>query len=156
MRELAPALLLVLLALALLTAAATDLRARRIPNWLTAAIALTAPLFWLASGIDLWPGMAIQLAVAVGVFCLFAIAFAYRLMGGGDVKLLGALALWLPLASVPPLLMLTGILGGVLTLFMLAWRWLRANHAIEVPYGVAITAAGLWVIGEPYLYHSYP
>ncbi len=45
--------LLVALAIALLVAAATDWRRRQIDNWLNAGIALTAPLFWLASDFGL-------------------------------------------------------------------------------------------------------
>ncbi len=48
------------LAIALLTAAFTDLKSRRIANWLNAAIALGAPLFWWASGMALWPDVAMQ------------------------------------------------------------------------------------------------
>jgi prepilin peptidase CpaA len=42
--------LLAALATGLLIAAFTDLRRREIDNWLTGAIAIGAPLFWLASG----------------------------------------------------------------------------------------------------------
>lgn len=45
-------LLLAGLAIALVTAAVTDLRRREIDNWLNAAIALTAPLYWWASGLS--------------------------------------------------------------------------------------------------------
>ena len=50
--------LLGLLAIGLLAAAFTDLKRRQIDNWLNAAIALAAPAFWWASGLDLWPGVA--------------------------------------------------------------------------------------------------
>ena len=40
------------LATALLLAALTDLRRREIDNGLNGAIALAAPLYWLASGLD--------------------------------------------------------------------------------------------------------
>ena len=46
------------LAIALLYAAFTDIRRRKIDNWLNLAIALAAPLFWWASGLSLWPGVA--------------------------------------------------------------------------------------------------
>ena len=70
-------------------------------------------------------------------------------MGGGDVKLLGALALWLPLLAMLKLLLIMSILGGVLTLIMLAiHRWQRALGKPEIPYGIAISLAGLWVMIE--------
>ena len=57
--------LLVALAIGLLAAAFTDLKRRQIDNWLNAAIALAAPAFWWASGLALWPDVAVQLALAV-------------------------------------------------------------------------------------------
>ena len=53
------------------------------------------------------------------MFALFAIAFRFGAMGGGDVKMAAALALWLPLAGVVKLLVIMSIAGGVLTLAML-------------------------------------
>jgi prepilin peptidase CpaA len=53
------------LAIALLYAAFTDIRRRQIDNWLNAAIALLAPVYWWAQGLTLWPGMALQLGVAL-------------------------------------------------------------------------------------------
>lgn len=87
--------LLAALAIALLVAAFTDLRSRQIGNWLNGGIALAAPLFWWASGLTLWPDIALQLSVALGTFAVLAVLFAMGAMGGGDVKLLTALALWI-------------------------------------------------------------
>ncbi len=144
--------LLGLLVLALLVAATTDIHARIIPNRLNLAIAMAAPLFWWATGLDPWPGVALQLALGATVFAAFAGLFALGMIGGGDVKLLGALALWLPLAPLAELLMLMAIGGGVLSVAMLiVHRLRRAEGEPEVPYGVAIAAAGLWVIGVRYL-----
>lgn len=147
-------ILLAILAVLLLVAAATDIRARVISNRLNAAIALLAPLYWLASGLDPWPGMAMQAGLALGVFALFAGLFAAGLMGGGDVKMLTALALWLPLAATIKVLIATALLGGVVTVIVLAWHRLRRlSAAPEVPYGVAIAGAGLWAVSELYLNH---
>ena len=88
-------LLLGCLAIALLVAAFTDIRRRQIDNWLNAAIAASAPLFWWASGLALWPDVAWQLGVAAITFAGLAVLFAIRAMGGGDVKLLTALAPWI-------------------------------------------------------------
>ena len=88
--------LLIALAIALLVAAATDIRSRQIANWLTFGIALAAPAFWWATGLSLWPDVALQFAAAVVTFGACSALFAIRWMGGGDVKLLTALALWLP------------------------------------------------------------
>lgn len=147
-----PSLLLLALVLLLLSAAIEDVRTREIANWKNAAIALLAPLWWLASGLTLWPGVAIQLGLAALVFGLFVGAFAMGQMGGGDVKLIGALALWLPPEPLLWMLVLMSLLGGALTLLMLIDKRLRKEQQLpEIPYGVAIVLAALLVIREPIL-----
>ena len=144
--------LLAALAIALLTAAFTDLRSRHIGNWLNAAIAITAPLYWWASGLSLWPGVAFQLGVAAVTFAVLAGLFALRAMGGGDVKLLTALALWIEPMPFLRLLIMMALLGGVLTVVFGAWHIARRRKdRLAIPYGVAIAAAGLWVLGTSYL-----
>ena len=103
------------LAIALLIAAFTDLRRRQIDNWLTAAIALCAPLFWWASGLSL-SGIGWQLAVALAVFVAAAALFARGGMGGGDVKLLVALALWLPPSPYFQLIFMMSVIGGAMSI----------------------------------------
>jgi prepilin peptidase CpaA len=144
--------LLAILALLLLIAAVTDLKARIIANRLNLAIALLAPAWWWASGLAPWPDMALQAALGLIVFAIFAGLFALGWMGGGDVKLLGALALWLPWVPLMRMLFAMSVLGGVLTLIVVAvHRTRKLKTSPEVPYGVAIASAGLWVIGELYL-----
>lgn len=141
-----------LLAVALLAAATGDLRRRIIPNWLNAAIALLAIPFWWFSGLALWPDVALQVGVALGVFLVFALAFRFGAMGGGDVKLVAALALWLPPMAVMKLLVIMSIAGGALTSAMLIRHKLaKAQHPLEIPYGLAIAFGGFWLIGERYL-----
>ena len=140
-------LLLAGLLTALIAAAATDIRSRTISNMLNAGIALAAPLYWWATGVSPWPGAALQIGFALGVFACFAGLFAIGAMGGGDVKLIGALALWFPVTPFLSLLTLMAILGGALTVVMLVLHKLRPREgSIEVPYGVAIAAAGAWSI----------
>lgn len=143
----------VLLGALLLSAGIEDARRREIANWKNAAIALLAPLWWVAIGLDPWPGMAIQFGVAAIVFALFVGAFALGQMGGGDVKMIGALALWLAPAGLVRMLMVMAIAGGALTLaFLIENRLKRGDKAaIEVPYGVAIALAGLLALREPLL-----
>ena len=143
--------LLAALAIALLTAAFTDLRSRQIGNWLNGAIALGAPLFWWASGLSLWPEVAAQLGVALAAFVVLAGLFAIRAMGGGDVKLLTALALWIEPAWFLKLVVLMALLGGVLTIVFAAWHIVRGRKGrLAIPYGVAIASAGLWVLSAQY------
>jgi prepilin peptidase CpaA len=142
-------ILIALLAAGLAAACVFDWRSRMIPNWLNAAIALLALPFWWASGVALWPGVAIELGIALAVLLVFAFAFQLGLMGGGDVKMLAALALWLPPAAVLQLLVIMSVAGGVLTVAMLIpHRIARKAEQLEIPYGIAIAFAGFWLISE--------
>ncbi|HKY81589.1 MAG TPA: prepilin peptidase [Sphingobium sp.] len=144
--------LLCALGILLVAACVTDLRARIISNRLNLGVAAMAPLWWLANGLPLWPGMAIQLGLALLVFALFATLFALGCMGGGDVKLLGALALWFPWQAVLSMLMVMALLGGVVTIVTVVHhRTTRRLGQPQIPYGIAISVAALWLIGERYL-----
>lgn len=137
------------LAALLLTAMVTDWRRREIDNWLTALVALLAPLWWWSLGWALWPDAAIQaglfgvvLAIGIGLFALGA-------MGGGDVKLLAALALWLPPLVFLNMAIVMSLIGGALTIAMLVWHRRTGREGNpEIPYGLAIAAAALWVLAE--------
>lgn len=146
-------LLLVLLAALLLFAAAGDLRSRRIPNWLTITIALFAIPLWLAQDLPLWPDVALRIGVAGGLFMLFALLFNAGMMGGGDVKLIAAVALWLTPIAIFHLLVIMALAGGVLTIVMLVRAKVRRSGTPEVPYGVAIAIGGMWMIAEPIFNH---
>ncbi|QNE31727.1 peptidase [Sphingomonas sp. NBWT7] len=140
------------LAILLVSAGIEDARIREIANWKNAAIALLAPAWWVAIGLAPWPDMAIQLGLGMLVFGLFAVAFHYGQMGGGDVKLIGAVALWLPATPLLQMLLVMSIVGGVLTLVMLIeHKFSRNNRILEIPYGVAIAIAGLLGLREPLL-----
>ncbi|GAB5487922.1 MAG: prepilin peptidase [Parasphingorhabdus sp.] len=143
------------LAIALIIAAITDIKSRQISNKLNLCIALAAPLFWIASGMTFWPDMIWQIGIAVIVFTIFAAVFAIGAMGGGDVKLLAAVALWLHWLTFIELLVVMSIAGGVLTLLMMIGKKIQKQKGpIKVPYGVAISFAGLWVIMEKF-YERY-
>lgn len=153
-----------LLALALAVAAATDLAWRIIPNRLNFAIALTAPVAWLAQGYGIWPDMVGQVGIAIAVFTPFLLMFHFGAMGGGDVKLIAALALWIAPRFIMPFLFVMAIVGGVLAAIMLLHSRIHQPAlatgdtgedppAPEVPYGVAIAIAGWWVIYQQYFNH---
>ena len=139
--------LLIALAIALVFAAFTDIRRRQIDNWLNAAVALAAPAFWWSSGLSLWPDVALQVGVALAAFVLLAGLFAMKMMGGGDVKLLTALALWVPWDAFIQLLMVMALAGGVLSIVMGIYHIMRRQRdRLAIPYGVAIAFGGLWVL----------
>ena len=131
----------------------TDVRSRIIPNPLNAAIALAAPLWWWSSGLGLWPDVAIQIAIAAVALLLFMGAFAIGAMGGGDVKLIAALGLWLLPIDMLRMLVWMSLIGGVLTIAMLIAHKLRkAEGKPEIPYGVAIALATMPILAERYIY----
>ncbi len=140
----------VILAGLLLSAGLEDVRVREIANWKNAAIALLAPLWWWATGLTPWPDVVVQLGMAAAVFGLFAAAFSLGLMGGGDVKMIGALALWFPFTIFSQLLVTMSLVGGIVTIALLIDRRIRKCE-VEVPYGVAIAIAGLLTLNEPVL-----
>lgn len=131
MGDLFSSLLLVVLGLFLVSVGIEDARNREIANWKNATIALLAPLWWWSNGLMLWPDVGIQIGVAALVFAFFAGAFAIGQMGGGDVKLIGALALWLPAQPLIGMLVLMAVLGGALTLVMVAEHWTRLRGGLR-------------------------
>ena len=101
------------------------------------------------------PRRAIVLAVAFAFF-------AFGWIGGGDAKLVAATALWLGSGLMLPYLVYAALLGGALTLMILALRryplppgcsgqrWIDRLHDSKsgVPYGIALAIAGLLVYPE--------
>ncbi|PZU08818.1 prepilin peptidase [Sphingomonas sp.] len=152
--NIAALILLFGLALLLLAAAVTDIRARIISNRLNIAIAIGAPLYWWATGAS-GGAILLHLAFALGALLLFGGLFALGMMGGGDVKLITALALWLPPLAMLNMLVWMAIGGGVLTVIMLILHAVRsAPGRPEVPYGVAIVGATLLVMANDILTRS--
>jgi prepilin peptidase CpaA len=144
----------------LLTASAGyDFWTLRIPNVIPLAIAAMFVLAQLTATMQ--GSLVAHLGACALVFAFGLPAFAFGVLGGGDVKLLMAAALWLGLAKLPVLLILTGIAGGVFALLLLGLRpylpfvlaslpapWVERvppsfHEKAPVPYGVAIAAAGL-------------
>ena len=145
-------LLLVALAAILVIAAVVDVRTFTISNRLNLTVALLAPVYWASVALSPWPGIAVQLAGAATVFILLAAAFYAGMMGGGDVKLAAALALWFSPFTTLRFLMLMSLAGGVLTLVILAWhRMQKREGRPEIPYGVAIAFGGLAILTQRFL-----
>ena len=145
-------ILLIGLAAILVVAAAIDVRTFTISNRLNLAVALLAPVYWLSIALPVWPDVGVQLAAGAGVFALLALAFYAGMMGGGDVKLAAALALWFSPASTLKFLVLMSLAGGVLTLGVMALhRFKRREGRPEIPYGVAIAFGGLVILAQRFL-----
>ena len=145
-------LLLVTLALILVVAAIIDVRTFTISNRLNLTVALLAPVYWASVALSPWPDMAVQVAAAASVFLLLACAFFAGMMGGGDVKLAAALALWFSPFATVRFLVLMSIAGGVLTVAVLVWhRAQKREGRPEIPYGVAIAFGGLAILTQRFL-----
>jgi prepilin peptidase CpaA len=145
-------LLLLGLATILVVAAIIDVRTFTISNRLNLTVALLAPVYWASVALSPWPGVAVQLGAAAIVFALLAGAFYAGMMGGGDVKLAAALALWFPPLGTAKFLVLMSLAGGVLTLFVLAvHRARKLQGRPEIPYGVAIAFGGLAILTQRFL-----
>ena len=147
-------LLTAALALLLLVAALIDLRTFTISNRLVVAVALLAPLYWWSAGVPWWPDAALRVAVAVAVFAGLAVTFYLGMMGGGDVKLAAALALWFAPRATLEFLIVMSLAGGVLTVAVAVIHKVRAREGRpEVPYGVAIAFGGIWTVAQRFLNH---
>jgi prepilin peptidase CpaA len=92
----------------------TDLRSRRIPNWLVLPFALIG--FVVSGWLHGLHGIVHSLeGFAVGV-SLFGLLSLMGGMGMGDVKLCGALGAWIGPSQMLLALVMTGIAGGIIAL----------------------------------------
>ena len=149
-------MLLIGLAATLVVIAVIDVRTYTISNRVNVAIALLAPVYWWSIGLPLWPDAAIRVGVALAVLAVLAVTFYIGMMGGGDVKLAAALALWFAPLSTVRFLVVMSIAGGLLTLFVVVRHKWRPKPSAEgekpeVPYGVAIAAGALWILAQRFL-----
>lgn len=98
----------------LAVATATDLRSRRIPNWLVFPFLLAGIMVsaWLHG----WSGLGNSLAgLGLGLL-LFGVLAWMGGMGMGDVKLCAAIGAWLGPHQLILALVLTGIVGGIMAI----------------------------------------
>ncbi len=107
--------------LALAAGAAADLRARIIPNKFAILIAVCGVAHSLRPGEgQVW----FSLLAATSAFLALGVLAHYGLIGGGDVKLIGASALLVPPDCVPLLLVEIALAGGVVSALYLATGFL--------------------------------
>jgi prepilin peptidase CpaA len=137
-----------------LAAALSDAARFLIPNRYPAVIALSFLVYAIAKPAPFW---AFGLIVAAAVFIIGAVLFARGIVGGGDVKLFSAMALWAGIDQFALLAMTTALVGGVLALLrLLPVHWLApagtapdsgfaAKLHQPIPFGVAIACGGICV-----------
>lgn len=151
----------------LAVAAWRDVATRTIPDTASLLVAL------IGIGWRLWVGPQAALASLLAAALLFAVLlflFARGALGGGDVKLMSALALGMAPAAIWDFLVGTAVAGGVLALAYLALSRLIPPHLVRpataraalprlfrveawrirrrgpLPYGVAIALGGAMVL----------
>jgi prepilin peptidase CpaA len=139
-------------------AASSDLLTMRIANWLVLAVVVAWLVLAVLAGTS-WAEICISAAAAV-IVLVFAFAFfAFGWIGGGDAKLVAATTLWVGFGLMLPYLIYAALLGGGLTLLILAFRryplparlqqqrWIDRLHDSKsgVPYGITLAIAALLV-----------
>jgi prepilin peptidase CpaA len=113
-----------LTAIAVSVAVITDLRRRRIPNWLTFPAAAAGLMLWTV--VLGWRGLALSLGGMVAAPTMLWLLHACRGPGMGDLKLAAAVGAAVGLALSPVAMLLTALAGGV---FAVCWQ-LRAGGAL--------------------------
>lgn len=160
---------LAVFAAGLAAAAACDLKVRRIPNAIVGPH-LVAGLAYSSYAGGARGALTSLGGFAIGIAILF-VPFMARLIGAGDVKLLGSVGSWLGVGGIGPAALLSAALTGVLVVALVTRHaelrrqvstnlrsmfLLREVVAVEkrplaqtLPIGAAIAAASLWVaVGE--------
>ena len=150
------AVILGIFQLLIVAAALQDATRLRISNLFPIAI-VAAFVAWVAVvGLEaaIWRNLlGFILCFAAGLFL-----FSRNWLGGGDVKLLAAIALWFDLAGTGRMLLFIAMGGGLLALAIMIVRrmiplplaegsgWAVLRRRGPIPYGVAIAAGALLAV----------
>ncbi len=149
-------------------AAWRDIATRTIPDAISMLVAITGMVARTLQGPQ---ALAASTGIATLIFVLLLFAYARGLVGGGDVKIIAALALGLSPLDSYRLVIATAIAGGLLAMvYLLLSRWApdyararrtsllgriinaeswRIRRRVPLPYGVAIAAGGAFVLLHP-------
>lgn len=100
----------------------TDYSRLHIPNMVSIVLALAFFPFALLAGPQAIP-LLTHVGLAAAVFVLLFLCFAFGWLGGGDVKLAGAIMLWAGPSQGPNFVVLFAVLGGALALGLLSLRF---------------------------------
>jgi prepilin peptidase CpaA len=147
-------------------AAASDLFSMTISN--KVSLALVAGFFIVAPAAGLGvEAMLWHVGAGLTVLAVTFVFFARGWIGGGDAKLAAATALWFGFEQLMNYAIYASLLGGALTLGLLALRglplpamlarqeWIERLHRPNsgIPYGIALAAAALLVYPHTSLMH---
>jgi prepilin peptidase CpaA len=139
-----------------LLAAATiqDTVQLKISNVISGAVLVLAIVAMALAGFSL--GLWQNALVFAVVFAIGAFLFARDVLGGGDVKLFAAVALWVDLATALRLVLTIVLVGGLVAILIIVLRlispkWLTSRvrtlqPKAGIPYGIAIAAGTLLIV----------
>lgn len=145
----------------MILAAAEDMCARRIPNWISILAVMSFYPLSLAAGMP-WSMIAMNTVVGFALLMAGFLLFSLRLIGGGDAKLLGAAGVWFGLQGLGSFLTMTVFAGGAVALVIFAWSLISFHFEVagaristgirqirpSVPYGYAIAAGTLLALQD--------
>jgi len=154
---------LLVLACVLIVAVYLEVREHRIPNWLTFSGMAIGLLLGFARGMPFLRESVVGLIIGFGFLFVF---YMFGGVGGGDVKLMGAVGALMGTHLIKPVLFFTALVGAIMALTVLVWRrdfwvgieftlkkllfWRRSDNSalvpgtpVTIPYGIAIAAGCL-------------
>ena len=113
-------------------AAMMDLFTMTIPNRisiiLVAAFLIAAPVTGMA-----WEQFFVHVGTGVAVLAIGIALFAFGLLGGGDAKLLAAASLWIGFDYLGQYMFMVVLMGGALSIVLLAYRGMSAAAMASWP-----------------------
>jgi prepilin peptidase CpaA len=117
-----------------------------IPNWVSVALVVLffAYYFTLSPQIKITESIAVMLIT----FLVGLAIFTLNIMGGGDVKLVTAISLWIGfnLQNLSLFFIYMALFGGAVALFYLIYRKIIGSKNRDIPYGVAIAASFAFLV----------
>ena len=154
----------------------SDIRFYILSNKLCLSVIALYPIFLISLYIDgslpNWEYIGYSIAISLTALFLLILLFARGLIGGGDVKLIPAVLLWAGPAYFLKFLLITTISGGLLSLAFMVIFFIKKRNCPQsseninlsmskseeldrqerkIPYGVAISAGGLYVAYQLYI-----
>lgn len=156
---------------AIVAAAVIDFLQLKIPNLIPVVVALAFGVTWgaqiMTDNVVFDEDIKGHLISGGLMFTIMLTLFFLGLFGGGDAKLIPAIALWVGINGLPVFLLITTITGGILAVLSIGLRktnigkriltltirnenlktgWCGAMARGEnvVPYGIAIAIGALW------------
>lgn len=149
-------------------AAASDLFTMTISNRVSLALIAGFAVMAFATGMgshDILSHIGAAAAVLAVTFAFFSRGW----IGGGDAKLAAATALWLGFDQLMNYLLYASLLGGLLTIIVIHFRfmplpaalsrqdWARRLHRVDagVPYGIALAISALLVYPETFWMQTF-